>query len=158
MGTRHLQTVIDKKGKLRISQYGQWDGYPSGQGTDILNYLRGANLKRYQEQLEKIKPITAKKTKEVESFENWNEAFYFLSRDCGSRLHYMIEWGAVPFVWLHDEKVKKWGCAGFYTIDFKRNVFISEYEDVTRVYALNELPTNEQYLLDMKEKEVKITI
>jgi hypothetical protein len=32
MGTRHRQTVITKEGEQRISQYGQWDGYPSCQG------------------------------------------------------------------------------------------------------------------------------
>lgn len=113
MGTRHLQSVIDKKGKLRISQYGQWDGYPSGQGIDILNYLRGANLERYQRHLSEIKPITAKQIKQVEEFENGNEAFYFLSRDCGARIHHMIEWGACPFVLLHDEKKIKSGLCWF---------------------------------------------
>lgn len=32
MGTRNLTKVI-KDGKVVVAQYGQWDGYPSGQGT-----------------------------------------------------------------------------------------------------------------------------
>ena len=151
MGTRHLQSVIDKKGKLRISQYGQWDGYPSGQGLDILKYLRGANLERYQRNLNEIKPITAKQIKQVEEFENWNEAFYFLSRDCGARIHQMIEWGACPFVLLHNEQKSKAGCVGFFTIDFQKNTFTTEYEGTTKTYSLDELPTDEQYLSDMKD-------
>lgn len=38
MGTRHLICVV-KDGDYRVAQYGQWDGYPGGQGVDILNFL-----------------------------------------------------------------------------------------------------------------------
>ena len=39
MGTRHLTCVV-KDGDYKVAQYGQWDGYPSGQGIDILTFLR----------------------------------------------------------------------------------------------------------------------
>lgn len=40
MGTRHLIAVqID--GDYKVAQYGQWDGYPSGQGVNVLGFLRG---------------------------------------------------------------------------------------------------------------------
>lgn len=39
MGTRHL-TVVQLDGIYRIAQYGQWDGYPEGQGITILHFLR----------------------------------------------------------------------------------------------------------------------
>lgn len=38
MGTRNLTMVISK-GETKVAQYGQWDGYPSGQGANILNFL-----------------------------------------------------------------------------------------------------------------------
>lgn len=39
MGTRHLIAVfID--GEYKVAQYGQWDGYPEGQGIDVLHFLR----------------------------------------------------------------------------------------------------------------------
>lgn len=38
MGTRHLIAVI-KDGTHKIAQYGQWDGYPSGQGKDVIAFL-----------------------------------------------------------------------------------------------------------------------
>ena len=38
MGTRHLIRV-KKDGKLCVSQYGQWDGYPTGQGKDVLKFV-----------------------------------------------------------------------------------------------------------------------
>lgn len=39
MGTRHLIAVV-AGGEFKIAQYGQWDGYPSGQGTTVLAFLR----------------------------------------------------------------------------------------------------------------------
>ena len=39
MGTRHLTCVV-KDGEYKVAQYGQWDGYYSGAGTDILSFLR----------------------------------------------------------------------------------------------------------------------
>ena len=36
MGTRNLTKVIDSNGVTKVAQYGQWDGYPSGQGLNAL--------------------------------------------------------------------------------------------------------------------------
>ena len=113
MGTRHRQAVISKRGALKIQQYGQWDGYPSGQGLDILQYLRDGNLKTYQKNLTQVKQITKAQTVEVEADENWPETYPFLSRDCGSRIHKLIEEGKVPFV-VHtpEAECESW-CEGF---------------------------------------------
>ena len=91
MGTRHRQAVITKKAEMKIQQYGQWDGYPSGQGTDILNFLRTGDLKKYQKNLNKLNQITDAQVEEVEADENWTETYPFLSRDCGSNIHKMVE-------------------------------------------------------------------
>ena len=38
MGTRHLIAAkID--GVYKLAQYGQWDGYPEGQGVAVLDFL-----------------------------------------------------------------------------------------------------------------------
>ena len=39
MGTRHLICVV-KDNEYKLAQYGQWDGYPEGQGVNILRFLR----------------------------------------------------------------------------------------------------------------------
>jgi hypothetical protein len=39
MGTRNL-IAVQLDGEYRIAQYGQWDGYPSGQGKTVLDFLR----------------------------------------------------------------------------------------------------------------------
>lgn len=39
MGTRHLICVVQNE-SFKLAQYGQWDGYPEGQGQDILTFLK----------------------------------------------------------------------------------------------------------------------
>jgi hypothetical protein len=41
MGTRNL-TAVFADGEYKLAQYGQWDGYPSGQGKIALKFARGA--------------------------------------------------------------------------------------------------------------------
>lgn len=38
MGTRNVVQVV-KDGKVVVAQYGQWDGYPEGQGKTIAKFL-----------------------------------------------------------------------------------------------------------------------
>ena len=38
MGTRNLVCVV-KGGEYKVAQYGQWDGYPTGQGETIVEFL-----------------------------------------------------------------------------------------------------------------------
>lgn len=45
MGTRNL-TCVFHDGKYKLAQYGQWDGYPSGQGATALAFLRGEYFDR----------------------------------------------------------------------------------------------------------------
>jgi hypothetical protein len=54
MGTRNL-SLCKKDGQIKIAQYGQWDGYPSGQGATILKFCqRKENLQRLESCLPKI--------------------------------------------------------------------------------------------------------
>lgn len=143
MGTRHRQAVISKDGELKIQQYGQWDGYPSGQGVDILDYLRQADLQKYQENLGKITVITDEQVKELETKGDWKNTHPYLSRDCGANIHQMIEDGEVEFVsFIDEEEARKW-CEGFYTINFKDNTFTAEYYGKSGTWYLDNLPTNE---------------
>lgn len=146
MGTRHIQRVITKDGKMKIAQYGQWDGYPSGQGLDILNYLHNGNLKKYEEELEKIPTITDKQAEMVDTDKNWEVNYPYMSRDCGSKIHKMIENGEVKFVAFINEAEANMWCSGFYTIDFQKGLFISEYDGEKVELKINNLPNEEKYL------------
>jgi hypothetical protein len=51
MGTRNL-TAVFAEGKYKIAQYGQWDGYPEGQGKTVLGFLAGeGNIERLKSAL-----------------------------------------------------------------------------------------------------------
>ena len=52
MGTRNLTMVISEN-KTKVAQYGQWDGYPEGQGKTILKFLKRCDLKIFEERLKK---------------------------------------------------------------------------------------------------------
>lgn len=53
MGTRHLICVVEG-GDFKIAQYGQWDGYPSGQGVDVLSFLSTADLAVFREKVRSL--------------------------------------------------------------------------------------------------------
>lgn len=56
MGTRNLTFVIDKEGQVKVAQYGQWDGYPSGQGATILEFAKDKEkMQKLESALNKIK-------------------------------------------------------------------------------------------------------
>ena len=58
MGTRHLIAVV-KDNEFKVAQYGQWDGYPSGQGAAVLSFLRTpGNLQRLTEGLANVRFAT----------------------------------------------------------------------------------------------------
>lgn len=57
MGTRNLTCVV-KNGEYKVAQYGQWDGYPDGQGITILNYLSKWDRERFERNLETTSEIT----------------------------------------------------------------------------------------------------
>lgn len=43
MGTRNL-TIVVLNNEVKVAQYCQWDGYPSGQGVTILKFLQNVNI------------------------------------------------------------------------------------------------------------------
>lgn len=61
MGTRHL-TVVVKDNKIKLSQYGQWDGYYSGQGKTFTNFVRNHlkndyDFRKFSEMVDILKPV-----------------------------------------------------------------------------------------------------
>jgi len=158
MGTRHYQRVIDRNGKTVVAQYGQWDGYPEGQGKDILHFLSSVKLDAYEQALTNVRKMTKEDEKDFEKFgKDWDESdpshwkveYPQLSRDTGSRIHWLILSNQVKFVSHTDAKEALQWCEGFYTINFKDRTFTSEFHGDTTTYSLDELPSAEQYLADM---------
>lgn len=60
MGTRHL-TAVMYNGEYKVAQYGQWDGYPEGQGINILKFLTNEfNRDKFIQQLSSVDWVTDK--------------------------------------------------------------------------------------------------
>lgn len=67
MGTRNLTCVV-QDGKFKVAQYCQWDGYPSGQGKTVLEFLRslkGEKKKLFLKNLTKCRFIEAKEAEKL---------------------------------------------------------------------------------------------
>ena len=120
MGTRNLTMVISG-GKTRIAQYGQWDGYPSGQGATVLAFLKSKknNLDGFRAKLERIRFIDDAKNKEIKEFlssmgstDGWmndkqadayHAKYPYLTRDHGAKILELVDKSEDEIIWLHDE-------------------------------------------------------
>lgn len=152
MGTRHYQKVINKEGEVKIRQYGQWDGYPDGQGVDILNHLRDiSDTESFLNELNKIPIITQKQIDQVNQSEDWKSEYPYLSRDCGSDIIPMIGNGIVKFVQHTSEQEAEHWCEGFYEINFHEDKFKVKYHDYEKTYKLSKLPTEKKFLKDWND-------
>ena len=85
MGTRHLTVVISNE-EPKIAQYGQWDGYPDGQGADILNFLHNANIDAFKKKVNKLSFFTEEESKKEDEIGNPYDRRPYLSRDTGSKI------------------------------------------------------------------------
>jgi hypothetical protein len=125
MGTRNLTMVILDK-KTVVAQYGQWDGYPTGQGETIQKFLRTADLAKFKERLKDVHEIDEQAVdnflEEIGSNDGWlgdeqskkfNSKFPGLSRDHGADILNLIYDGTVTKIRLRE--------------DFKKDSLFCEY-------------------------------
>lgn len=105
MGTRNL-TIVISEGKTKVAQYGQWDGYPGGQGSTILQFLKTNPIGIFKSQLEKVRFTTNEDEKEIDTFmlsigckDGWmnnnqarqyHDAYPYFSRDHAAKILDMI--------------------------------------------------------------------
>ena len=174
MGTRHLIAVY-MDGKHRIAQYGQWDGYPSGQGKTVLEFLKDESavymLKTYR--LKGCRFLTQAEIDKINLEKNPIEQRPQLSRNLGADiLNLAATVDNLALVDSLDFAADSLFCEWVYVIDFDQNVFEvykgfntkpatgrfadlptepgSEYRPVTLIksYALDDLPPYEQFIKD----------
>jgi len=99
--------MVIHKEETKIAQYGQWDGYPEGQGVRILNFVRKKkNLEKLRAKLENVRFSTKKDEKEVDRFlksigskdgwmtgdqaEKYHKQYPYASRDIGGEILEMV--------------------------------------------------------------------
>lgn len=84
--------------------------------------------------------------------QDWKSKYPYMSRDCGSDIHEMIEKGIVEFVHLEPYSFGGvFGIEGVYTIDFKENIFKSKFHDSEVIFSLGDLPNDDDYLSAFEE-------
>ena len=143
MGTRNL-TCVYLDGEYKVAQYGQWDGYPSGTGVDVLEFVRDKmNRIVFEKKLRAINVLTEhevqKKWQSVGADDsglvNMEISNFFqktnpqLHRDCGADVLNMIQEATEGF------EIKKelefaadsLFCEWCYVIDLDRNT-LEAYE------------------------------
>lgn len=85
MGTRHL-IAVQLDGQYRIAQYGQWDGYPAGQGQDIVKFLESMDRPKFEAKLRASHLMTREELEALSATlpSDWPERYPHFSRDAGS--------------------------------------------------------------------------
>lgn len=89
MGTRNLVAVV-VDGVHRVAQYGQWDGYPSGQGQTVCRFIQSMTPDKRRRFLTNLR--ASRFLSEVEIAETWKE--------CGAN----SEWVSLEISRRHREK------------------------------------------------------
>lgn len=174
MGTRHLIAVY-QGGTHKIAQYGQWDGYPSGQGKDILAFLHDESavhlLKTYR--LKNCQFLTSEEAENMQTSHSPQ-----LSRNMGAKILDLAACvDSLALVDCIEFAADSLFCEWAYVIDFDQNVFEvyrgfntkpaigrfkdmptepgSEYQPVTllKSYSLDDLPSFEQFITDCEPTE-----
>ena len=116
MGTRNL-TIVRSKRKDKVIQYGQWDGYPEGQGRTIADFLKEVDLPKFKKQVDALKVYTKQAIKkaymdaghdggqwiEMSVSNRANKAHPALCRDHGAGIMELIYNGTVKKVQLFSE-------------------------------------------------------
>lgn len=57
--------MIVKDNEIKLSQYGQWDGYPRGNGIIVLNWLKTKDINLLAEKIKNLKTITEDELKQA---------------------------------------------------------------------------------------------
>lgn len=161
MGTRGLTKVISN-GETVISQYGQWDHYPSGQGVTALLFvsdpmnihaLKTGLSNVYYPTQDELDEITSKYTNSPEGWMDMDQADRYseenpsLTRNTGAEILSVVAGSRSPLPIIRDLEFEndELFCEGVYTVDLDNNTFISTYGK-TVSFNIDSLPTVEEYI------------
>jgi hypothetical protein len=178
MGTRNLTMVINHEGETKIAQYGQWDGYPSGQGVKILEFLQNPELiERLKSNLSKVRFYEAggRDKDFINEYQNnaprwsndpdnrtpqqklWFERY--ISRDIAAEILVNIANSPDDEIIIDDSSSfgrDEISCEWAYVIDFQKNE-LRVHNDLPHnpiaIFALDSLPSEEEFLSILKTNE-----
>jgi len=178
MGTRNLTMVIDQNGIKKIAQYGQWDGYPSCVGINVLNFIKNNVLfEQLKQKLTKVRFLD-KDGVDEDFIENYNRNAPEYGKQPDNRTEQQINWFDTyccrdladdvlnnivesedsEIILIDSENTAKGdGWVEYaYVINLQENTF-SVYEHVDqkplKVYSLENLPENDVFISDLTPTE-----
>jgi hypothetical protein len=136
MGTRNL-TAVFYKGEFKIAQYGQWDGYPAGQGATALDFLRSkGNRARLRAKLADCVYVTEEEMQAAlkklgigewmtsEESDRFHAEFPFIDRDHGANILRLVAGSRSKTIRLQDSlsfAADSLFCEWAYVVDFDTN-------------------------------------
>jgi hypothetical protein len=177
MGTRNL-TAVMMGGEYKVAQYGQWDGYPSGQGATILAFLTiPGNIDRLRAALDRVRFIDGEgRDKElIQSYEanapNWTNDpdkrtpeqvrwfTTYIHRDLGGDILENIANSADTEILLRDSSEFKGdsSCEWAYIVDLDKMTLAvySRSEEPTATFQLSNLPTLGDFIKALERDDTK---
>lgn len=177
MGTRNL-SLCKKNGQIKIAQYGQWDGYPSGQGATILKFCKNEYyMEKLKNMLDDIYNIDTLKGYSEKLNKMWRETplpkemKYHLeclgSRDIGGEIFENIvkldrtmlppEMNGKIYLWHYEDLDKTTNYCDLwieyaYLINFDTNrLECYGYDRLLKTYSLKRLPTETRFIKELEE-------
>ena len=163
MGTRHC-TIVKLDGETKVGQYGQWDGYPSGQGATILSFLKSADMNKFKDQLRKTRFLTKEEIKKtwkecgagdsdwvgLDVADKHTEKYPALSRDTGAEVLQLIYDGKAYELDNDEDFIKdEVSCEWAYEINLDDNT-LRVMNGADKVYNLNELPKESDFIAELE--------
>jgi len=135
MGTRHL-TIVKQEGEIKVAQYGQWDGYPDGAGTDIVNFIHAISspdmMERFRRRVELCRWVTEEELdvvneamKMTELSDPINGLYPEYSRDTSAGILWLIMNGKKSYV-NPDNQVARLGDNSYVRFNMHEAVVIEE--------------------------------
>ena len=181
MGTRNLTAVMIND-EYKIAQYGQWDGYPEGQGVTALKFLHEVNMEKFKEAVSKTRFLTKDELQAIGSKygSEWLHHYPQLGRDHGAEILQLVYDGVTELKNSISFAGDSLFCEYAYVIDFDTDTFEvyqgfnreplinsrfnsdspelekgAGYEPVklVKAYSLKQLPSTESFLKDFSYNE-----
>jgi hypothetical protein len=160
MGTRNLTVVKNTAGETKIALYGQWDGYPQYSGITALAFLRDkANQELLRDRLTLVEFIDDEEANTIyESFDHDDNdptkylmEYPGLHRDTGIKILEAVANANATVKMIDNSEFRndELFCEGVYEVDFSIGQFITTYGGRTVRLDLDNLPSDEEYLVEM---------
>lgn len=151
MGTRGLTCVV-VDGDFKVAQYGQWDHYLGGQGSDIATFIDSVDLEAFKKAVRECrfidtdeynklwaevlgKPISENGWVTIEDSAKFSEKYPQLSRDAGGGVLKMILEGKRLLQDSRDFAGESLFCEYAYVVDLDNNT-LEVYEGFNQGAAI----------------------